>query len=254
MSEKFEYIRILDVIKIKRENGRMDITNKSEYVLSCRLKGESSFFYNGEHHVVKRGDILYVPKNASYIQGTDGEELIGIHLEAYGDMPDKIQICRTSFPDEICALFERVEKLWRGKNGNYIFGCLSYVYEILFRSNLSINSSAVPAMLLPSVEYMNTNMYDVDFCIDDAYRKSFVSRTYFNKMFRDFFGTTPTDYVNKSRINKAKLLLESGNYTREEIAFLCGFVNVKYFYVLFKKYTAVSTGEYLKKIRIEKEF
>ena len=37
-------------------------------------------------------------------------------------------------------------------------------------------------------------------------------------------------------------------YTREEIAHLCGFDNVKHFYVVFKQVTGMTTGQYLKQL------
>ena len=44
---------------------------------------------------------------------------------------------------------------------------------------------------------------------------------------------------------KAKILLKSGIYTREEIAKQCGFNDVKYFYTVFKNITGFTTGKYI---------
>ena len=52
-------------------------------------------------------------------------------------------------------------------------------------------------------------------------------------------------YINENRISKAKHLLDTGSYTNEEIAALCGFADVKYFYVVFRKLTGQTTRQYV---------
>ena len=53
-------------------------------------------------------------------------------------------------------------------------------------------------------------------------------------------------FENRPEVDR-KALLRSQLYTREEIASLCGFENIKHFYVVFKQITGCTTGEYLKR-------
>lgn len=85
---------------------------------------------------------------------------------------------------------------------------------------------------------------DTDLSLDYVCSVSNVSRAYFNRIFLKEYGTTPVKYIQKKRIEKAMILVGSGDYTREEIAALCGFKDIKYFYTVFKKVTGMTTKEY----------
>ena len=109
----------------------------------------------------------------------------------------------------------------------------------------SYNTDDINQRLAPALSYINAHLYDSDLSFDEACKKAAISRIYFNKLFRQQFNMPPTKYVNKLRIKKAKILLKSGIYTREEIAKQCGFNDVKYFYTVFKNITGLTTGKYI---------
>ena len=78
--------KILDVVMVDRKNFNIKTVNKSCYVISCRLKGESLFLQNGISDVARRGDILYIPYGSTYFQESKQETVIYIHLETYSDI------------------------------------------------------------------------------------------------------------------------------------------------------------------------
>ncbi len=120
---------------------------------------------------------------------------------------------------------------------------MAVLYEIL--SHIQLNEADKKETPFDiAMQYLETNIYSSDFCIETLCRRVNISRTYFNRLFKQSIGIAPTEYINKQRIKKATFLIESGDYTNEEIAFLCGFNDVKYFYVIFKKYTGTTTLAY----------
>jgi len=52
---------------------------------------------------------------------------------------------------------------------------------------------------------------------------------------REVLGVTPTDYINRIRIDHAARLLRTEDSSIETIAGLCGFENISYFYRLFAR-------------------
>ena len=58
---------------------------------------------------------------------------------------------------------------------------------------------------------------------------------------------TPMQFILNLRIEKAKELLEFGNYNISQVASMVGYDNPLYFSRLFKKYVGVSPKEYKKK-------
>ena len=73
--------KISDVVMVNRKSFSTQTVNKSCYVLSCRLSGESEFSQNGKHFTAKRGDILYIPYGSSYYQRSNQEKVIYINLD-----------------------------------------------------------------------------------------------------------------------------------------------------------------------------
>jgi AraC-like DNA-binding protein len=148
--------------------------------------------------------------------------------------------------ERMCELFVRAEQLWRQRPTNFEFMCMSILYEIVanIRICTKTQQQRSTTLLKPAMKYLNANLFDAELSLEEACRSAHISRTYFNKLFYQVHGQTPTVYINRQRIERAKQLLLSGSCYNEEIANLCGFKDVKYFYVIFKKLTGKTTKEY----------
>ena len=244
----FADFKILEIINIKREAMAFKTASKDCYVLSCRMRGESTFFYKGSTHTVRRGDVLYIPHGSTYRQACQEEEIIAVHLDITGSVPKDICIYTPEDPDSMCRLFLGLYSHWQQKDPGSFYHCMADLYEIAAATDIFsfCQQDNTYGVISPAVRYLQTHFYDTALSLDAVYRQSMLSQTSFIKHFRKHFGCTPLKYINKLRIQKAQLLLCSGLYTREEIASLCGFENVKHFYVVFKKITGCTTGEYLK--------
>jgi len=71
--------------------------------------------------------------------------------------------------------------------------------------------------------------------VDALSRKAYLSRNLFFKWFREQFGITPLEYVNKERIKLAKQLLAKPQSNIYDVSKLCGFTDVNYFIRVFRK-------------------
>ena len=72
------------------------------------------------------------------------------------------------------------------------------------------------------------------------------SQAYINRMFRKYYGQTPTDYINDLRLSHAASLLQTTGLTVLEIAGICGFENLSWFNRLFKQRYQLTPSEYRK--------
>lgn len=73
---------------------------------------------------------------------------------------------------------------------------------------------------------------------------SCLSKDHFIRLFKKELGTTPLQYINQKKIEKAKLLLITEELAVKEIAFQLAFDDYSYFNRLFKKTTGVTPQEY----------
>ncbi len=62
------------------------------------------------------------------------------------------------------------------------------------------------------------------------------SVSYLCRTFREAFGTTPMDFLNRHRISMAKSMLVDSAHSISEIASLCGFSHPDYFSTVFRKH------------------
>lgn len=73
---------------------------------------------------------------------------------------------------------------------------------------------------------------------------SCLSKDHFIRLFKKGMGTTPLQYINQKKIEKAQLLLLTEELAVKEIAFRLAFEDYSYFNRLFKKVTGMTPQEY----------
>lgn len=74
-----------------------------------------------------------------------------------------------------------------------------------------------------------------------------VSEVYFRRLFKEYSGVSPVEYIINSRIERAKKYLKYENTGICDIAYRCGFESESYFSRLFKKKTGLSPKKYREK-------
>jgi transcriptional regulator GlxA family with amidase domain len=66
----------------------------------------------------------------------------------------------------------------------------------------------------------------------------------FKRRFKNATGLSPINYIQYSRIEQAKQLLESGQHTIEEISYAVGYDDGSFFRRLFKRHTGLTPNDY----------
>lgn len=78
--------------------------------------------------------------------------------------------------------------------------------------------------------------------------QAFMSETKFKKLFKKITGTTPNSFFLKSKLRKAKELLEDQNYTITETCDKLQFTNYSYFIFKFREHFGISPKTFIKKL------
>ncbi len=71
-----------------------------------------------------------------------------------------------------------------------------------------------------------------------------MSYSWFRKLFKDYTGFAPAQYIQELRIQKGKELLTNTSLSAKEIALKTGFENPEYFFTAFKKKTGMTPVQY----------
>lgn len=114
-----------------------------------------------------------------------------------------------------------------------------YLQQISKESQTNSNAGRLQFIL----DYIRKHITD-KILVDDLSIKSHMNRSAFFKLFRDQFGITPVEYINRERVKLAKHLLADSTLSVTEISWQTGFNDVNYFVRLFKKTEGITPGSY----------
>lgn len=87
--------------------------------------------------------------------------------------------------------------------------------------------------------------------LDEIAEKIYFSKTYIKAIFKKYTGTSIIKYFNGLKIEAAKKLISTNQYTVTDITKKLGFSSVHYFSRLFKATTDMSPSEYAKSIKAD---
>ena len=119
------------------------------------------------------------------------------------------------------------------------------VYRTLEEGNTS--SSERQAKL--ALDYIQRNYMDPDLSLNNICSYLNISTSYFSTIFKDETGETFTEVLIRTRMEKAKELLENTTLKNYEIAEKVGFSDPHYFGISFKKMTGCTPTEYAREKR-----
>ena len=74
-----------------------------------------------------------------------------------------------------------------------------------------------------------------------------VSQEYLTRCFCKYTGVTPGKYLNRVRVENAKLLLRQGGHSIQFVSDACGFANANYFARVFRRSVGVNPREYARR-------
>lgn len=112
------------------------------------------------------------------------------------------------------------------------------------KENPALNYSRQDLMKVMEVEnFITANIEKNIPTIDDLARKSLMSTSKLKKLFKDVYGTPIFEYHQRNRMEKAKYMLLSGNYSVKDIGYTLGYSNLSNFSTAFKKEFNCLPGE-----------
>lgn len=103
-----------------------------------------------------------------------------------------------------------------------------------------------------AMTYIHKN-YALDISLQDTADATGVSSSHLSRLFKEECDTNYIKYLNKLRVEQAKVLIEEGQVKLKNIVEEVGFRNYNYFFKVFKDYTQLTPQEYEQQIRSKKQ-
>lgn len=217
-------------------------------------RGDIMLINSDEIHSIKETDeknkivCVYMDCNVCYEKFSDFYEIVAIwtYKEAY----EKLNLNRKAILDNVGYLATVLEE---GSDKDKIM----HGYEMLLKSlvycyRIDITNPDGTAFQVTDekkdviyriIKYMYSN-YDHKVNLQDISEKEYMSLFYLSHSFKDITGYSFRDWLNFVRVENAEKLLLNSSLSITEIAYQCGFSDVRYFNKHFVKWYKITPNKY----------
>lgn len=141
---------------------------------------------------------------------------------------------------------ERMESAWLGRSGDAEFWLEACLKEI----GQQDRESAIHGYKRKQVDIIRGICAEIrrypgeQYSVDDLAQRLHCSRYHFTRLFKEVNNVSPQEFIVDARIEAAKGLLHSSNYTIGRIANLLGYSDIYFFSRQFKNKTGCSPSQY----------
>ena len=224
---------------------------RKQHGLVLILKGKGRYTFQNQMSIeTAPGTILYLPKGWKYyVEAMEDTECVCVNFSLLEDVSPEPWIYRPKNFTQWEEMFDRLLRLWKYPALGYKARCKAVLYEMLATIEEDQQIKYLPkdkkerienAILRMEEEFQKGNNVDIPFLAEQCG----MSQTYFRRLFRDFYGISPKQYILAARMRWAKTMLKNTDDSITEIAKNCGFDNVYYFSRAFRIQQGVSPSEY----------
>ena len=230
------------------------------YVLLI-IKTHGEFYLNGTSFSADSGDALLISPEIPYYYGNPHGDYVDdwIHFEIKDrELKKQIDsIANAPFPignAESYTLCIR-QILWELSYGSHKYKDenINALFQILFNHLFAAHEAGKqPEVTLPYYSELQLLRLEIGNSLSDAHsikehaRSLKVSESYFQHLYKKYFGISFRHDLIQIRINHAKYLLLTSCLPVQQIAEVCGYTNEVHFYRQFKKMTGISPAKFRK--------
>lgn len=242
------------------ERGRI----LDEYQLLYITKGNGRFLSNSietkKFQPVKEGTIFllfpgewhnYMPdKNSGWDEYWIGFNGINIDNRVVnGFFNQKKPIFQVGLNDEIVGLYKQAIQIATEQKSGFqqmLAGIVNHLLGLTYSldKNYSYEGSEIINQVNKAKILILENFRDIK--PKDIANELHMSYSSFRKIFKEYTGFAPLQYIQELKIQKSKELLTNTAIPVKEIAYLMGFENQEYFFTAFKKKTSITPVEHRK--------
>ncbi|HBE02049.1 MAG: hypothetical protein A2096_11515 [Spirochaetes bacterium GWF1_41_5] len=235
-----------EIIYIKDGSGMIDINNNNYNA----QKGKMYLICPGDKHknYITNDNVMVIHYFAFQIENWK-------QILSHFSCPDKIQNDISDYADLLIPIYSKIQneiissdKISTGMIAHYI----AILIFTLLRKTLN-NTPGKEKLITTEKKHnfssiVDFNSLDVKMSVEDMAKQSFLSRTYYTKLFKKETGLSPAKYVTIKKIQAAKKLLADNSILINEAARQVGFHDELYFSKVFKRIVGINPSQFRKLI------
>ncbi len=206
-------------------------------------EGSVFFLFPGEWH-------SYQPEKEtgweSYWLGFDGLQAAKL-LESKLISPEN-PVVEIGYDEEIVSLCNKILEISKSEHPafqQFLSGMLVHLLAyFLYREKNKSWSDKEVLTKMEKARLIMREKFNTSISPEDIARMLNMSYTWFRRMFKQYTGLAPAQYLMQLKIQKAKELLTLSDLPIKEIAIELGYESIDYFSTSFKRQTQLTPGEF----------
>lgn len=231
----------------------------NDFDLWTVFRGKGALSVDGKEYPASVGTSLLLSPGKRYVGRHDEKDpllVINVHFDFIDEkglpiIPKEVDFSAKQITDIVFmrGLLYRTVRLFNRKErglAESIFGTALAEFFLHPLDNSDDRSADSKQTVIQEIcDMINTDPSRIP-SLGEFSKKYGYSPDYLGRIFSSYSGITLSEYVFNARINKAKLLLSSSDYTVEAISVLTGYYDSCYFVRQFRRATGKTPGEYRK--------
>lgn len=225
--------------------------------------GKGSFLVNDDVFDVKADDLIIVNPNVPHTEMSRDESpleyiVLGIEGLQFTSFTNHMEYEDYSvhnyyeFKHEILFYLKTLVQEMAQQDDDYEAVCQNLLEVLIInmvrrtKANLIVAPSQKITKECYFVEQYINNHYQEDITLELLSEKTYMNKFYLVHAFKQYKGVSPINYLIRLRVQQAKELLETTNYSIAQISDSCGFSSQSYFSQVFKKACGMTPNAYRK--------
>ena len=227
----------------------------SSYMLIAVLTGSLTFQTRRSKGIARAGQVLLLDCNSPhsyaalgkcsftfvYFSGANSREIYE-NIESGGG-----NLFRTPSPsiihEVIGEILNAISENKSMSEAHASFLVYSMLMNLLELSGASTVGTLANPVVESAIDFIQSHLTE-KLSVENIAANVGYSASYFSHVFTQEIGLSPYQYVVRSRMERAQMLLKTTRHSVQEIAFQCGFNSAANFCYTFRRMTGISPQEY----------
>lgn len=252
--------KLLYITEAKYEDDWSSTTHTHHFTeIFYVLHGKGTFEILGRSFPIKDHDLIIVNPSVSHTEVSAKRDpleyivlgITGLEFHNLDNTDYSIQNF-SYYKDDLSFYLKTLLREARSKEPNYGNICQNLleiiIWHILRQSEVQLaaaSSKKVTKECRFIEQYLNEHFKE-DITLQTLSELTYLNKYYLVHSFKNYKGVSPINYLIQIRINEAKHLLETTNYSIAKIATQSGFSSQSYFSQIFKRMTNMTPNDYRK--------
>lgn len=239
---------------------------KGFHVIHVVISGRGTLKIGDAVYHAQAGDIFYIPPDREIIYRADDTDPWEYRWVGFVGTKAMVTLNETVLPRMICTplsqpevLTERMSQIYEcASQGNDRGDLLALGHMYFFLAGLlsecgmqGRDGDVAADYVHRATEYIREH-YAESISVDSICQWLSISRSYLYKLFRRYYGVSPSNYLIHFRLEKARELLNAQQYPVNEVAERVGFSDHPYFTKRFRMVYDMTPREYARRLHKEK--